>query len=212
MSGTLEKTDVVAGDILCPPHVRPMTREEFERAGELEIFRPGERLELIGGEVVRKVTPQQSAHATGIRLIDEALRKAFPKGHDVRVQLQLALGPHSEPEPDVCVVVGSARDYERQHPRGAVLVVEVADTTVRYDRTVKAGLYARAGIEDYWLLNLPERDLEIHRDPGPVAEQPFGYHYGSVTRHPDSAVVRPLAAPEAAIAVADLLPRHAPQR
>jgi len=204
-----------ASDILDAPPTRAAlataarrrwTREEFERATRLGLFRPEERLELIGGEVVRKMSPQESRHATGISLAEEALRRAFPSGHVVRVQLPLALGTHSEPEPDVCVVAGAIRDFEDDHPATAVLVVEVADTSLRDDRTVKAGLYAQAGIAEYWVVDLVGRAVDIHRDPVPMVDQPFGHHYRSVARHSEGATVSPLAAPEAAIPVAELLP------
>ena len=147
------------------------------------------------------------ANATAVALLaEEALRAAFARGHDVRVQLPIALDLHSEPEPDLSVVAGSVRDYEDQHPTSAVLVVEVADTSLRIDRTTKAALYAHAGVPDYWIVNLADRVLEIHRDPRPMSDQPFGHHYASITRHPDTSIVSPLGAPHAAIAVGDLLP------
>jgi len=183
-----------------------MTREEFEQAGDLGIFGSEERLELIGGEVVKKVSPQQPPHAISIGLCAEALRQAFPVGHHLRVQLPLALGPHNEPEPDVCVVVGSIRDYEGSHPRVAALVVEIADASVRFDRQVKASLYASAGIPEYWIVNVADRVIEVHRDPAPMADEPFGHHYRSVTRHPEAASVSPLTVPEARMRVGDLLP------
>jgi len=184
-----------------------MTRADYHRAGEAGIFGPEERLELIGGEVIKKVSPQRTPHATSIALCAEALGKAFGQEHHVRVQAPMTLGPHSEPEPDVCVVVGSVRDYEKEHPKTAVLVVEVADSSVRLDRKVKASLYAAAGIADYWLLNLPDRLLEVHREPAPMADEPFRHHYRSITRYPETATVSPLAAPGGTILVADLLPR-----
>jgi Uma2 family endonuclease len=191
---------------------RRWTRAEYHRAAEMGLFRPDERLELIGGEVIRKMSPQQTPHATSVLLVEEQLRRVFAEGHVVRVQLPLALGEHSEPEPDASVVVGSIRDYEDEHPSTAVLVVEVADTTVRTDRVTKAGLYAQFGIADYWIVNLPERVLEVHRDPAPMADQPFGHGYRSVTRHAEGATVTPLAAPVAAVLVDDLLPRARPRR
>jgi len=208
MAQVLDKP--TAADVLCPPHMRPLTREEFEKAGQAGIFGPEERLELIGGEVVKKVSPQHNPHATSVVLSAEALRRAFGEAFHVRVQVPMALGPHSEPEPDVYVVPGSPRDYEDEHPRTAVLVVEVADTSLAFDRRVKASLYASAGIPEYWLLNLSARVLEVHRDPGPMADEPFAHHYRSITRHPGNESVAPLAASAAAIRVADLLPTARP--
>jgi Uma2 family endonuclease len=188
------------------PGRRRWTREEFERAGALGLFGPDERLELIGGEVVRKVSPQEAPHATGVRLAEEALRRALSQGFDVRAQLPLALTEDSEPEPDISVVPGTARDYAEHHPSSAALVVEVADTTLATDRGPKASLYARSGITDYWILNVVDRVLEVHRDPAPMADQPFGHHYRSITRHTARDSVDPLGAPGQSIRVADLLP------
>ena len=113
---------------------RLFTREEFQRAGEAGLFRPDERLELIAGEVVRKMTLQQSRHASGVYLVQEALRRVFGPGFLVRVQLPLALLEDSEPEPDVAVVAGEPRAFVSAHPTSALLVVEVSDTTLAFDR------------------------------------------------------------------------------
>jgi hypothetical protein len=188
---------------------RLLTRHEFELGGSTGVFGPEERLELIGGEVIGKVSPQRPPHASGTRRVQEALRRCFRDGFDVRVQLPLALDLMHEPEPDLAVVPGSIRDYEREHPTSAVLIVEVSDSTLAFDRTVKASLYASAGIAEYWVLNLPDRVLEVHRQPAAMAEQPFGHHYRSVTRLTESDAVTPLAAPHHALGVADLLPATA---
>jgi Uma2 family endonuclease len=111
----------------------------------------------------------------------------------------LALDPSSEPEPDLSVVVGSWKDYRETHPSSAVLVVEVADTSLEYDRDRKGSLYARARIADYWIINLPEQCVEVYRDP----EQGI---YRSRRRFMPGEKISPLAAPDATINVADLLP------
>lgn len=170
------------------------------------LFGHEERLELIGGEVVRKMTPQKPPHASGIVQIESALRAlAIPNAH-LRVQLPMALSDDSEPEPDVAIVAGRPFDYAREHPTTALLVVEVADATLRFDRTVKAGLYASTGIQEYWILNLPDRVLEVLRDPAPMTDQPFGHHYRSVTRYAKQQLVKTLLS-DGDLAVADLLPR-----
>jgi Uma2 family endonuclease len=104
------------------------------------------------------------------------------------------------------VVVGSIRDYEGSHPRVAALVVEIADTSVRFDRSVKASLYASAGVPEYWIVNLADRVIEVHREPAPLADEPFGHQYRSVTRHPEAESISPLAVLEAKMRVGDLLP------
>ena len=190
----------------CQPTRRRWTRGEFERAGRLEVFGPEERLELIDGEIVGKMTPQGSGHAVGTQAVEEGLREVFRSGYSIRVQLPLALDETSEPEPDVAVVAGHFRDYRDEHPHTAVLVVEVSDSTLRFDRTAKASLYAQSGIPEYWIVNLTDRSLEVHREPGRMAEQPLGHAYFHVHCHREDETVTPLAMPEARIAVARLLP------
>jgi|SRR5579871_843534 len=188
------------------PERRCWTVEEFDRAGREGIFRYDERLELIEGEVFTKVSPQESPHSTGIRLVEVALNHAFPRGYDVRVQMPLVFGTRNKPEPDVAVVTGTIRDYAHRHPTTAVLVVEVSDSTLRIDRTTKAALYARAGIEEYWILNLVDRVLEVYREPAQSSGHPLGYAYRSLVRYSEADQVSPLGAPQTILAVADLLP------
>ena len=185
--------------------LRLWTREDYLKMAEAGVFAPGERVELIEGEII-KMTPQKGPHMTGVTLVSEELRRAFGKGYVVRVQGPIALGPLSEPEPDVTVVRGSPRDYRDSHPTTAVLVVEVSDTTLVLDRQQKAGLYARAGIPEYWILNLLEQVLEVYRGPAPIPDHPLGYGYRSSECLDASASVVPLAASATPIAVADLLP------
>lgn len=193
------------------PSRRLWSREEFHRAGEAGLFGPEERLELIGGEIVQKMTPQKTPHATAVSLGEAALRHLFPQGYYVRSQLPLALSAISEPEPDLAVVEGAIRDYEHEHPAFAVLIVEVADTTLTFDRTTKAGLYASAAIPEYWIVNLQDRVLECHREPGPMPDQPFGHHYRSITRYSEGSAMAPAASAGRHVAVADLLPRDVRQ-
>jgi Uma2 family endonuclease len=185
--------------------IRRFKRVEYERLTELGVFKPGERLELLDGLLVVR-EPQATPHATAVRLALGALRAAFGTSWLVETQLPIALDDASEPEPDVSVVPGDARSYREAHPSHPVLVVEVADTSLGEDRTLKGGLYARASIPDYWIVNLPDRVLEVHREPVPSDAAPFGWRYASalVLRPPDG--VTPLAAPHARVAVASLLP------
>jgi Uma2 family endonuclease len=178
--------------------VRRWTREEYEKIVEAGIFAPGTRAELIDGEIISKA-PQKSRHAAAIRASEEALRRAFPTGFDVQTQLPLALDPSSEPEPDLSVVLGSWRDYRETHPSSAVLMVEVVDTSLEYDRDRKGNLYARAGIPEYWIINLPERCVEVYRQP----EQGI---YRTSRRFLPGETISPLAAPDATIPVESLIP------
>ena len=132
----------------------------------------------------------------------------LPPGWIVRLQSPMALDDESEPEPDLVVVSGSLADYDRAHPDGAALVVEVAESSLAFDREHKASAYARAGIQDYWIVNLVDRVLEVHRDPvaDPVAV--FGWRYRSITTLGPPAAITPLAFPAGQIRIADLLPRR----
>jgi Uma2 family endonuclease len=184
---------------------RKWTRIEYNRLVEAEFFGPEDRIELLGGEMIVK-EPQYSPHATGISLANRVLTALFGSGWHVRAQMPVALDDESEPEPDVCVVPGNPRDYRDAHPERPVLIVEVALSRRRFDREHKGSLYARAGIADYWILNIPDRRLEVYREPVPDGAAPFGWRYGrSVALGADERVT-PLAAPEASVSVADLLP------
>lgn len=180
--------------------VRRWTRAEYDRLIALGLLGEDERVQLVEGEIL-EMSPQSAPHMAAIRLVEEALRAAFGPGFDVRVQGPLALGPDSEPEPDVAVVRGGPRDYRDHHPTGqdAVLVVEVADASLRFDRERKGKVYAAARVPEYWVVNLESRVLEVYREP----EQ--GRYTSCLVYGPGDAVA-PLFSPRAHIAVADLLP------
>jgi len=186
------------------PTPRRWTREEYYRMAELGFFH-GQKAELIEGEIMVQ-SPQKAEHYTGITRVAELLRAHFGPGFHVRMQGPIELGPHSEPEPDVALVAGAWTEYASQHPQTAVLLVEVSDSSLRYDRTRKASLYARASIADYWIVNLVDNQVEVRRDPHRDPSQPYGHGYASVTVLVPPAVVNPLAAPQVSLAVADLLP------
>ena len=187
------------------PVRRLWTVSEFERAIDAGIFRADERLELINGEILNKM-PQNSPHSSGISALEAALRPIFISGSYLRIQMPLVLGEHDRPEPDIAVVAGTWRDYIDGHPRTALLVVEVADSTLLGDRRDKAALYARAGIADYWILNLPEYRLEVHRRPELINAEMTVSRYQEVSHYTGPQTVAPLAVPAAMVAVSDLLP------
>ena len=184
---------------------RRWTRVEYDRLIDAGVFQPSKPIELLGGLLV-VAEPQGDAHFTAIRLAEDALRAAFGPGWEVRGQGPIALDAESEPEPDVAVVPGTVRDYREGHPTHAVLVVEVAESSLRSDRQNKGSLYARAGIADYWIVNLVDRVLEVYREPGPDPAAPFGWRYHSVTLIGLDGSVSPLAAHGRPISVVDLLP------
>lgn len=188
-----------------PTRTRRFSRTEYERLIDLGVFQPGEAIELIGGELV-VAEPQGAAHYTGLVKAARVLEAAFGPGWHARTQGPIGLDADSEPEPDVAVVAGSPDDYGRAHPSRPVLIVEVSDSSLAADREHKGSLYARAGLADYWILNLVDRVLEVYRAPMPDAIAPFGWRYGDVQLFDASGHVTPLAAPGSSIAVARLLP------
>lgn len=189
--------------IAIEPRLHLWSKDEYYQMAEIGFF-DDKRVELIEGQVL-EMSPMRSGHATATMLVAEALEAILPAEHFLRVQMPLSVSDTSDPEPDVAIVAGAIRDYRDAHPTTAVLVVEVADSSLDYDRTDKASLYASAGIADYWVVNLPQRRLEVLRSPIPDPSQPFGYSYASRTIHSESKRIQPLVAQEA-IDVADLLP------
>ena len=184
------------------PKKRRWTRAEFSRLADLGLFR-GQRVELLGGEVV-EMAAQKDTHVISVSLTAKQAAAAFGPGFWVRVQAPLNLGRLDEPEPDIVVVTGSERDYLGSDNRvDPLLVIEVSDTTLAYDRGRKARRYARAGVTDYWIVNLPDRQLEVYRDPARVGA---GYRFRSVTILQPSDAVAPIAVPASNVRVADLLP------
>jgi Uma2 family endonuclease len=187
-----------------PLTLRRWRRAEYDLLVELGMFE-GEPLELIGGQLV-VAEPQYPYHASAISAVDYTVRAILPAGWIVRTQLPVWLDDESEPEPDLAVVPGRPIDYRHAHPARPVLVIEVAESSVASDRIHKGSLYARAEIQDYWIVNLIDRVLEIYRDPGPDPSAPYGWRYRSVIRLAPPATASPLAFPARQLAVADLFP------
>ena len=178
------------------------TRREYDRMADAGILSQHDRVQLIDGDIVT-MTPQNSPHAAAIGKTERALERLLGSNVWVRVQMPLIVDPDSEPEPDLAVVPGTPDDYRDEHPRSALLVVEVSDITIALDRDRKRAIYARAGISEYWIVNLAERCLEVYRDPITVPGQTSSYR--SSQRLTPSESIAPLAATTATVAVADLL-------
>ncbi|MGH7402269.1 MAG: Uma2 family endonuclease [Candidatus Rokuibacteriota bacterium] len=187
-----------------PLTVRRWKRAEYDRLVDLGVFQ-GDPVELIGGHLI-VAEPQSSPHATAVGAADDALRAVLPPGFIVRAQMPLALDDESAPEPDLAVVSGRRADYRHGHPAHALLVLEVADSSLHFDRHDKGSLYARARIAEYWIANLADRVLEVYRDPEPDPAAPAGWRYRSASRLAPATMVAPLALPSARIRIADLLP------
>ena len=174
------------------------TRKDYERMVSNGLFESGAQVELVEG-VIYDMPAQGSLPTTGVSLALRALSRLFTGDAHVRVQMPLALGSSSEPEPDVAVVEGNARDYTRNHPTTAILIVEVADKSLGHDRQRKLPLYARSGIPEAWILNLRDRTLEVYREPSEGL-------YRSRATLVDENTVSPLAKPDAEIPVSELMP------
>ncbi len=118
----------------------------------------------------------------------------------------IGLDEESKPEPDVAVVPGGPEDYRSMHPSHPALTVEVAESSLGSDRERKGSVYARAGLPDYWILNLVDSVLEVYREPTVDLSAPFGWRFARREIFNDPARVSALAAPRASIRVGDLLP------
>ena len=170
---------------------------------EAGVLTPSDRVELIGGEILT-VTPQKSRHATAVSLANEALRAVLGPHMHVRIQLPLAIGDDSEPEPDIAVVRGSIREYRDAHPQSAVPIIEVSDSTLAFDRHVKGSLYARERVGEYWVVNLVDSVVETYREPTDDLAARFAWSYARSDR---MARTDSIALPfGGVVSVADLLP------
>jgi Uma2 family endonuclease len=186
------------------PRLRRWSRLEYARLIDHGFLDEDDPIELLDGLLLVK-EPQPSPHRTAILLAAKALERSFGEGWFVQTQSPIALDDRSEPEPDVCVVRGSPRDYAAAHPTRPALIVEVAQAGLLLARGRKAAAYARAAIADYWIVNLVDRVVEVHREPARPGPARRHWGYASIETLDADATVTPLAAP-AAVRVGDLLP------
>jgi Uma2 family endonuclease len=176
---------------------RLFTVEEYHRMAEAGVLGPDERVELIEGEIIQ-MAPIGPRHAG---CVINATRLFITRLGDravVSPQNPVVIRPRSEPQPDVLLLRPRAVSYSRELPasQDVLLAVEVADTTVRFDRLVKARLYARAGIREFWLCLPVDGSVEVYR--GPAADG-----YTSVTLYGAGQIVSPLAFPDVSFTVSD---------
>lgn len=188
------------------PATRKFTVAEYYKLAEIGVLRPDERVELIEGEIIA-MSPQGPKHASSNQRATQSLIVKLRGRATVRIQLPIHLTDDSEPEPDVVLAVPDANDYGDHHPTPPeiLLVLEVADSTLKFDRGRKSRVYANAGIIQYCLLNLKTRELVEHRQPGSN-----GYRSKKIYAEHES--FRLAALPAVAIKVADLLPMAARKR
>ncbi len=181
-----------------PVRQHRFSRAQYHHMVDAGILRPDDRIELLDGEII-DMAPQKSRHATAVSLTYEALRAILPKNSHIRAQLPFNLDERSMPEPDIAVVPGHPRDYRDAHPARALLIVEVADNSLGYDRLRKLAAYARAGVPEYWILDPDGATLEVCRAP-------LGDSYAQRRILQAGEHIDALHAPGRSVAVADLLP------
>jgi Uma2 family endonuclease len=209
-AGMFEKIELLCGDVVITgAGARPYrwTLDDYEQLIALGLLE-GKHVELIQGEILIMASMGEP-HALTIMQLNYALLPHFNPGtgFHLRIQMPLALPAlTSEPEPDIAIVVLDSPTNEAGRPTSASLVIEVAESSLAYDRDRKGPLYAAAGIQEYWLVNLPEHCLEVYRQCMPDATSFSGWRYQEWQRLQDSDRVAPLVAPELVLVVDAILP------
>ncbi|MBB6050910.1 Uma2 family endonuclease [Armatimonas rosea] len=174
---------------------------QFERAVALGLFPEETRLELLAGELYERPM-ENPPHAYTIDTLYDLLARSLDLSTCfLRNQHALPLSIDSAPIPDIAVIAGRRLDFLQSHPRPeqVLLVVDVSDATLSQDRHAKAELYAEAGIQEYWIVNLSQRRLEVYRDPS-------GSEWGTNLKLPEQQSITPLCTPSVTIPIASLLP------
>jgi Uma2 family endonuclease len=184
---------VLAQRDVWPERIRRLRRTEYDVLVEQGVFGDS-RIELLLGALV-EMSPQGPLHADVVARLAERLIRGLPSGVRTRVQSPLAVSEDSEPEPDIAVVASG--DYRTAHPSRALLVVEVAETSLLKDRGIKRALYATAGIPEYWLVSLSEGIVEVHH-------QPSDGRYEMIQRVDQAGTLSPQISGTLQIPVADL--------
>ncbi|MCT7984303.1 Uma2 family endonuclease [Laspinema sp. A4] len=158
------------------PTAKRFTIQEYHRLTELGFFQEGDRIELIQGEMIQ-MAAKGTAHTTVTKRLLRALGQRLEERATMQIQDPLFLSPNSEPEPDIALVKNRTDDYLSGHPtpEDVILVIEIADSSLRYDREVKLPLYAKSGIADYWIFNLVNNTLECYGEPYQDNQENFGY-------------------------------------
>lgn len=180
--------------------IRPITVGEFHRMGDVGIFAADERVELLDGRLIA-VPPMTPVHAYCVRRVDALLQRRFAHLASVSIQLPIVLDDWSEPLPDVALIASPEERYLGAHPTAAevLLLVEIAQSSLRYDAGVKLRAYARRGVREYWIVDLAHQRVDVYREPR-------GERYAvRLTLGPGDSVA-PLAFPDQPIAIDEVLP------
>ncbi|MBI3246898.1 MAG: Uma2 family endonuclease [Deltaproteobacteria bacterium] len=152
------------------PTLYRFTRDEYYRMGEAGLF-IDKRVELLDGEIIT-MPPQNPPHAGTTNHIGGIFIHLLGSAFTVRMQTPIVLDDWSEPEPDIAVCQPDPDDYMFAHPRAdqVLLLIEVAESSLPYDRRRKTAAYARSGVPEYWIINLVDKWIEIFSDPDPAAQ------------------------------------------
>ena len=188
----------LAHDIVPAERVRPLKRVEYERLAELGAFRD-EKVELVYGRIVR-MSPIGGPHRYGVRHLASILITALRGRAGVEIQSSFAASGDSELEPDVAIV--PLGDYLDQPPAVAFLIIEVAQSSLADDRGWKADVYAASFVPEYWIVNLIDDVIEVHRQPGPAG-------YAQITRHGRDEELRVPQFDDVVVRVREVLPPRA---
>ncbi|MGN6368060.1 MAG: Uma2 family endonuclease [Phycisphaerae bacterium] len=184
------------------PERLKFTRDDYYRMYNAGLFE-GQRVELIQGEII-KMSPQNNPHALTCAIVNNWLVLALAGKYTVRCQLPFVASDDTEPEPDFAVLPGSP-DSQQDHPTTALFVIEVAHSSLAYDRK-KTDIYASRGVPECWILNIPDRHIEIFREPAPATDSPFGHRYTDRSTSTLEQTVQPQNLPIPPIQVKRLFP------
>ncbi|MEM1215390.1 MAG: Uma2 family endonuclease [Bacteroidota bacterium] len=184
--------------------VRPefcWTTERYEQAIQADVFNKEDKIELLYGQIVA-FHPKGAPHDECVTTIAEFFYDRLDENYQIRQEKSLLVTKtHSHPEPDILIVNHQSYAHRRPTPEDSFLVAEVANSSLDRDRTVKVALYAEAGLQEYWIVNLIHRQIEVHLQPD--TEQRI---YGSVTIYKSG---RTFESPFAGkVVVDDLLPKE----
>jgi Uma2 family endonuclease len=180
--------------------LRKWTVKEYHKLGEMGFFHPEERVELLSGNII-KMSAKGTAHTSATRRTASVLRDLLGNQAAIYTQDPIALDDNSEPEPDIAVVRIDPFDYATHHPTPSevYLIIEVADSSLTFDREIKAKIYARSGIADYWVVNVGDRQLQVFREPSENG-------YQSEVILAETASISPIEFPAFNIAIQAMLP------
>ena len=155
---------------------RKFTIAEYHQLVDLGFFTENDRIELIRGEII-EIAPKRTPHSVCNSLLWKQLYELIGKQAEIRVQEPITLPSNSEPEPDVVIANKKDDNYLSAHPtvEDIILVIEISDSTLKYDQETKLSLYAEAGINNYWIVNLVDNRLEVYSNPFADNQNNFGY-------------------------------------